>query len=57
MRPALEEPGHRPLWSTLRAVEDNPIARRAFWFLDERDLPPKLRAAVDAFYEKHQDRL
>ncbi|MFT5131421.1 MAG: hypothetical protein ACI8W8_005057, partial [Rhodothermales bacterium] len=33
------------------------VARRAFSYLDEQDLPNEIRAKVDAFYAKHEDRL
>ena len=33
------------------------VGRRAFWYLDERELSPPQRKKVDAFFEKHQDRL
>jgi uncharacterized protein YjiS (DUF1127 family) len=33
------------------------VARRAFWFLDEQDLPAAIRDRVDAFYDAHEDRL
>ena len=33
------------------------VARRAFWYLDEQDLPDPIRDQVDAFYDAHEDRL
>ena len=33
------------------------VARRAYWYLDKQELPKALQARVDAFYQKHEDRL
>jgi hypothetical protein len=33
------------------------VARRAFWYLDEQELPDPIRKKVDAFYEAHEARL
>jgi hypothetical protein len=33
------------------------VARRAFWYLNDQDLPKDLQSKVDAFKEKHKERL